>query len=258
MVDPVTDGFEAAFDALLAGDGEALNPWLGSGPQNRAALDVYRNTIAKARVDALAGLYPTVERLVGADWFRQAGLMFSAASPPSSPVLDLFGAEFPAWLESFPPAHDLPYLAPVARLDQAWSQAHLAAEGPALDGRVVSETPPARLFASRADLHPSARLFWFDWTVPTIWMANRAEEPALEPAVWEPRAEGLLIVRVAQTVTWRPLSRTEWVFLRACQKSRTLGQAAQDAFSVEPTLDLASMFASLLASGALSPLQPES
>lgn len=257
MDENLTDGFEAAFDALLAGDGEALTPWLGSGRQNRAALDVYRNTVAKARVDALAGLYPTVERLVGPEWFRQAGLMFAAASPPSSPVLDLFGADFPAWLESFPPARDLPYLAPVARLDQAWSQAHLAIEAPALGGRVASETPPARLFASRAALHPSARLFWFDWSVPTIWMANRAADPAVEEAVWAERAEGLLIVRVAHAVTWRPLSRMEWAFLRACEKGRTLGQAAQDAFAVEPTLDLASMFAGLLTTGALSPLQPE-
>lgn len=253
-----TDGFEAAFDAMLAGDEDVLAPWLRSDPRGQAALAVYRNTVAKARVDALAGLFPTVERLVGRDWFRQAALMFAAASPPSSPVLDAYGSAFPEWLSTFPPALDLPYLAPVARLDQAWSQAHRAPDAPALSGRVVRETAPARLFASRVEMHPSVRLFWFDWTVPTIWIANRADPAAVEDVAWEARAEGLLIVRSANTVTWRRLPRSEWVFLHACQRGRTLGQAALDVLSTEATLDMASTFAGLLTTGAFSHLQPDS
>ena len=205
MIEP-SDGFEAAFTALLAGDDSAMSCWLdagaGAGAGDQARLDVYRNTVAKGRVDALAGLYPTVERLVGADWFRQAGRIFANEAPPSSPVLDHFGADFPGWLETFPPALDLPYLAPVARLDQAWSQAHRAPDAAALSGRVATETSPPRLFSSRASLHPSARLFWFDWTVPSIWIANRAEVFDDAGVAWEGRPEGLLIVRHAQVTTW--------------------------------------------------------
>ena len=257
MDESINDGFEAAFTAFLAGDEGALSHWLNAGAGDQARLDVYRNTVAKARVDALAGLYPTVERLVGQDWFRQAGLVFASEAPPSSPVLDLFGADFPTWLETFRPALDLPYLAAVARLDQAWSQAHRAPDAPVLSGRVATETPPARLFSSRAELHPSARLFWFDWTVPSIWIANRTEAFDAREAVWEARPEGLLIVRHEQVVTWRRLSRAEWSFLRACQRGRTLGEAAQDAFAADPQLNLAAMFAVLLGTGALSNLQAE-
>lgn len=257
MVDAGPDGFEAAFGALLAGDQEALNPWLGADADDRAGLDVYRNTIAKGRVDALAGLFPTVERLVGRDWFQQAALIFAAASPPTSPVLDLYGAEFPSWLESFSPAKALPYLAPVARLDQAWTQSHRAPDAPVLTSRDATATAPAQLFASCAGLHPSARLFWFDWSVPTVWIANREEVSSGGDVVWEDRSEGLLIVRVDQTVTWRRLSRSEWTFLRACQRGRTLGAAAREAFSAEPTLNLAALFAGLLSTGALTPPQPE-
>lgn len=253
----VNDGFEAAFTALLAGDEGALSHWLDADTGDQASLDVYRNTVAKGRVDALAGLYPTVERLVGPDWFRQAGLIFASEAPPSSPVLDLFGADFPGWLETFPPALDLPYLAAVARLDQAWSQAHRAPDAAVLSGRVATETPPARLFSSRASLHPSARLFWFDWTVPSIWIANRAQAFDAAGVAWEAQPEGLLIVRHAQVVTWRRLSRVEWSFLRACQRGRTLGEAAQAAFAVDPRLNLAAMFAGLLEAGALSTLEPE-
>lgn len=254
MVESPGDGFETAFTALLAGDEGALGPWLDAGEP--AGLDVYRNTVAKARVDALAGLYPTVERLVGPDWFKQAGLVFAARSPPVSPVLDEFGADFPAWLETFPPALELPYLPPVAQLDRAWSRAHRAPEAPTLPARIAADTPSHTLFASRVVMHPSVALFWFDWTVPTIWLSNRPDAQG-ETAVWEDRAEGLLIARPGQTVISRRLSRPEWLFLDACRAGKSLGEAARDAFAADPALDLGPMFAGLLAAGALSQLQTD-
>ena len=250
------DTFEAAFHAMLAGDDRALAAWLPGDGLGEPGLAVYRNTVAKARVDALVGLFPTVERLVGTDWFRQAALTFAGAAPPTSAVLDDYGPAFPDWLAAFPPAQDLPYLAPVARLDLAWSQAHRASDAPSLSSRDTVHLPPARLFTARADLHPSARLFWFDWTVPTIWSANRADGDAPD-AVWEERPEGLLIVRPAGAVTWQRLSHPQWTFLKACRRGDTLGQAAQDAFASDPTLDLGTLFANLLTMGALSPLHPE-
>jgi hypothetical protein len=253
----MADPFETAFDAMLAGDDRALDVWLPADGSGRPGLAVYRNTVAKARADALAGLFPTVERLVGADWFRQAALAFAADLPPASAVLDDYGTTFPDWLAIFPPALDLPYLAPVARLDLAWSQAHRARDAMPLSSRDTVHLTPARLFTAHAGLHPSARLFWFDWTVPSIWCANRGDADASE-AVWEERPEGLLIVRPAGAVTWHRLSRAQWTFLTACARGDTLGQAARDAFATDPTLDLGTLFASLLTMGALSPLQPES
>jgi len=251
------DAFETAFDALLAGDDHALDAWLpGAGP-GAPGLAVYRNTVARARADALSGLFPTVARLVGVDWFRQAALAFAGTRPPTSPVLDAYGETFPDWLAAFPPARDLPYLAPVARLDLAWSEAHRAPDAPPLSARDTAGLSPADLFTARAGLHPSARLFWFDWTVPTIWSVNRADGDA-EDAVWEARPEGLLIVRPAGAVTWHRLSRPQWSFLKACSRGETLGQAARDALAVDATLDLSGLFASLLTMGALAPLHPES
>ena len=250
------DIFETAFDAMLAGDDRALDAWLPTDGSASPGLAVYRNTVAKARVDALAGLFPTVERLVGTDWFRQAALTFAGSAPPTSAVLDDYGLAFPDWLAAFPPAQDLAYLAPVARLDLAWSRAHRAPDARSLSSRDTAHLPPARLFTARAGLHPSAQLFWFDWTVPTIWGANRIDGEAHD-AVWEERPEGLLIVRPAGAVTWHRLSHPQWTFLKACRQGSTLGQAAQDAFATNPALDLGTLFASLLTMGALSPLQPE-
>lgn len=63
------EDFHRALDAAITGSDGTLTPWLAGGD---AGLAVYRNTVAKGRADALAGLFPTVERLVGSDWFRDA------------------------------------------------------------------------------------------------------------------------------------------------------------------------------------------
>ena len=44
---------------------------------------------------------------------------FVRAHPPSSPLLFLYGQEFPAFMETFEPARSIPYLADVARIERA-------------------------------------------------------------------------------------------------------------------------------------------
>lgn len=250
-------GFEAAFDAMLSGDGTALDPWLALDGRDRAAVDVYRNSIVKARLDALESLFPTVLRLVGRDWFRAAGAEFAASSPPVNPVLDAFAEDFPDWLTTFPPTRGLPYLAPVARIDRAWTRAHTAADAETLSSGRVAAMPPARLFSSTARLHPSTALFWFDWSVASIWTGNQPDADPAGPMVWEERPEGLLIVRAGHSVIWRRLARAEWAFLTACRNGHDLGRAARDAFAADPGVNLSTLFAGLLSASAISTLHTE-
>lgn len=245
------DGFHDAFEAALAGDNQALTPWLAD---DAAGLAVYRNTVAKGRADVLAAAFPTVVRLTGEDWFRGAALAYARETPPDDPAMDRYGASFPAWLVNFAPARDLPYLAPVARLDRAFSEAHAAPDTPVLDARTAAELPPAGLFAARAELHPSARLFRFDWTVPSIWLSERGFEPAVDLA-FEPREESLLIARPAMQVMATRLDANAHAFLDACRRGRTLGQAAAEALRTDPSTDLRTLFARLIEAGAFTRLR---
>lgn len=250
------DPFHSAFDAALAGDDAALDAWLPRGEAARAGLAVYRNTVAKARADALAALCPTVRALVGEDWFRDAALIHARACPPVGPVLDEYGADFPAWLESFPPAKDLPYLAPVARLDLAWSAAHRAVDAPVLAAADFATVSPTALLGFRAVLHPSARVFWFDWTVPSIWLGSRPGASAGEGLSWEPVAEGLVIHRPGMVVRQRLISVQEQALLKACREGRTLGSAAVDLLRIDPRANPASVLAGLVAEGVFTSLEP--
>ncbi len=242
------EAFHRALDAAITGSDQTLVPWLAG---DEAGLAVYRNTVAKGRADALAGLFPTVQQLVGEDWFRDAALIFAAEHPPTSPVLDDYGQAFPAWLARFEPAHSLPYLAPVARMDMAWSRAHRAADKPVLtadglDGR--------DLFGSRATLHPSVQLFWFDWTAPSLWLANRPDGAPDQVVDWTDSPEGLVIHRPDMTVLHRRLSRVEWLFLDGCRRDLPLGRVALEVQGQAHDTDIARLFSGLLSAGLFTHL----
>ncbi len=243
--------------SALTGDDRALDPWLPHGEAGRAGLAVYRNTVAKARADALAALYPSVERLVGPAWFRDAAVIFTGRRPPTSPVMDDYGDDFPDWLGTFEPARSLPFLAPVARIDGAWSQAHRAVEAPVLSSSRVSDLSPKDLFGMRAVLHPTVRVFWFDWTVPSVWLANRPGADSDLPVSWEASPEGIILVRPKDSVRHHRLDADHWRFLDLCRRGVPLGRAAAMMRLDHPTLDLSRLFASLLGMDVFTRLEPE-
>lgn len=250
----LSPSFHARFALALNGDDQALTPWL---PDASAApgLSVYRNTVAKGRADALAGLFPAVERLVGADWFQAVALEYARERPPASPVLDDYGDDFPDWLAAFPPAQAHAWLPPVARLDRAWSQAHRAADAPILSPQAAAAVSPPRLYAGRLILHPSARAFWFDWTAPSIWLANRGQG-ATGDMVWDQKPEGLLIVRSRMTVLSHRLTAPQFAFLSACRDRQTVSAAVVAALAADKRVALSSLFRDLLLTGVFTRFEP--
>ncbi|WP_288758766.1 DNA-binding domain-containing protein [uncultured Brevundimonas sp.] len=245
--------FHAAFEDALHGRFDALWPHLAPDDRTLGAVAVYRNTAMKGRIDALEANYPTVSQLVGSDWFRAAAREFVEAQPGDDPVLAAYGEGFADWLARFEPAREMAYLAPVARLDRAWTEAHLAPDARALDARQAAALGLA-LTGAPARLHPSARLFWFDWTAPSLWLAHRDPQSGAELA-WRTQPEGLLIHRPAAEVRARRLSRAEWAFLDAGRKGRAFGVAALSAQSAQPGLDVPALFAGLIALGVFETIQ---
>ncbi|MBU2166503.1 MAG: DNA-binding domain-containing protein [Alphaproteobacteria bacterium] len=248
--------FHAAFDAALSGNTDALLPHLVVDDRTRAAIGVYRNTALKARIDALEASFPTVAQLVGVDWFRAAARAFADEHLGDDPVLVTYGASFPDWLATFEPAQDLPYLAPCARLDRAWTEAHVAA-----DAAVMTSAEAAALGATltglSVGLHPSVRLFRFDWTVPSLWLAHRYPQIPAGSLVWEARPEGLMIHRTVGHVRARLINPAEFAFLEACQKGRPLGIAADQAARLDRAQSIPTLFAGLLAADVFLTSEPE-
>jgi hypothetical protein len=244
--------FQDAFVAALSERTAApIAAWLPDGDAEPAGLAVYRNTIAKGCVDALAANFPTVASLVGDDWFRAAAALFAVEHPPAGPALLAYGAAFPDWLATLRPADELPYLPAMARLDRMWTTALFANEADALAAEAFALAPDV-LAAARPRLHPSLAFAWFDSGLPGLWLAAGEPEPGEMTLVEE--AQGVLIVRPADAVRSRLLDAAAFAFLTTASEGATLGEAITAAAEADPAADLATLFAALIADGVFSGL----
>lgn len=249
MSAPALRDFQRRFaHALLAQDPAREVPE-AAALARQPGFAVYRNTVMKGLVDALAAGYPAVLRLVGEEWFRAAATVYARANPPREPMLVTYGATFPEFLAGFAPAADLPWLAAVARLDRFFIEAHVAPDAPALDPASLAALAPDALARTVLALHPSARWAWSaEAPVHSLWARSRAGADDLSDVAWH--AEGTLIVRPRAAVEWRPLDAAGCAFLDACASGAALADAATAALDADGDVDIAALLATLLGAGA--------
>src|SRR5246500_4427127 len=120
--------YAATFAAALI-DPERETPAIVAGPAGKGAArryNVYRNNVTVSLIDALAAVYPAVQRITGREFFRAMARFHVRATPPASPLLFEYGRDFPAFIEAYEYARDLPWLADVARIERAWLDAYHA------------------------------------------------------------------------------------------------------------------------------------
>jgi Putative DNA-binding domain len=113
--------YAAAFSPPLLNPDKATPPTV-AGPSGKAALkryNVYRNNVTVSLIDALAAVYPAVQRITGVEFFRAMARSHIRATPPNSPLLFEYGREFPVFIERYEYARSMPWLADIARIERA-------------------------------------------------------------------------------------------------------------------------------------------
>ncbi len=76
-------------------------------------------------------------------------------------VIAHYGDGLPAFIESFAPLADVPYLADVARIEAAWTNAYHAADAAPATLESIASLPPETLPGMRLTPHVSASLVSF-------------------------------------------------------------------------------------------------
>jgi hypothetical protein len=145
-----------------------------SGPPQKR-FDVYRNNVVMSLIDALRSRFPAVERIVGEEFFGACARVHATLNPPRSRLMMHYGDEFPAFLATFKPAADMPYLPDVARIEAARTRAYHAADAAGITPADIAALDPQALSASRVTLHPSVQLVRSQYPAVTIWAMNAGE-----------------------------------------------------------------------------------
>nr|WP_162493870.1 DNA-binding domain-containing protein [Bordetella sp. H567] len=215
--------------------------------------NVYRNNVTVSLIDALAAIYPAVQRITGVDFFRAMARFHIRARPPVSPLLFEYGRDFPAFIEAYEYARDMPWLADTARIERAWLDAYHAADAPPLAAEALAAVPPACLAELRFTPHPAARVVRSIYPAVSIFTMNKAEGPVTPLCSNE--AEDALITRPAQDVIVSRLPAGGAVFLGRLMEGATLGQAAAAAFQESPAFDLPANLAGMMSAGVFTAIE---
>lgn len=223
-----------------------LKTWNGSDPEVRFA--VYRNNVMVSLIDAVAETFPVVQDLVGEEFFRAMAKVFAQVNPPRSRIMAYYGDCFADFVDTFPPARSLPYLADVASLEMSRVQAYHAADVASIDTHTLQAAlaNPQQLLSLRLVLHPSVHVIESPFAVFSLWAAHQEALciSSVDPAV----AQTALVFRNGLDVDTLELTAGAGRFVRTLQKGHTLAEAAGVAGNHDNEFDLTNAMALLIRS----------
>jgi hypothetical protein len=215
----------------------------GLDPAGR--LQIYRNNMQSAHLEALRAAYPVSERLVGPEFFSGAAHEYLKSNPSRSGNIQDYGEAFPEFLRDFPPAASLPYLGDVAMLEWQRLQTALASSHTPMDlaalAAVPSELQPELHFSHQL----AARTVHSRYPILSIWEFCQSEDPRGELDLDLP-GEWVLFARPRLDVYMRRLSAGEYCFLQALFRGATFEAACREALEADSGFDVEKKFAELV------------
>lgn len=247
---------QAAFAAHVAGGVRAdlAAAVVSDSISAEARLRVYRHHVAYSLGSALAATFPTVQALVGEEFFRTMTGRFVVRELPRQPVLSEYGAGFPDFVADDEPARGLPYLADVARLDWALNVAFHSPMDRRLSAADLAAIAVEQLPSLQVALSTGATLIGSCYPIDRIWNASQPGASAEAVDLTSGRAD-LLVLRQSDDAAFAILERGEAAFVAALIEGNSLEAAAGRALGADPSFDLSRGFGRLLGLEAFAALQ---
>lgn len=216
-------------EAIARGDFRAIAPHVvPNGLDPAARLRIYRNNHRETSVVALRSTYPVIERLVGAEYFRQAVFDYLAEHPSRSGCLDFLGQHWPSFLARRFEDTAYAYLADVARLEWACHEVLMASDHPPLDLEKLRAVPADRYPSLVFLLHPAVRLVESRYPVLRIWRANQPESDASEQIHLD-EPERVLLTRAGDRVELRTPEAVEYELLAGMMRRESFERCVTSA-----------------------------
>lgn len=242
------------FGAALA-DARAIDGLLpllcGTRSQIKDRVAIYRGNVIGNSVDALAGAYPVVRRILGSEFFDETARAYARAHPSRSADINEFGETFCDFLAAFARTQDLPYLPDTAKLEWLVHRAHFAADSGALDPARLAAVPPEAYGRLRLVLAPACALLESPWPVGQIWEAHQ-DAGDLGAIDFDAGTERVLVHRPRWRALVSVLAEADFAFLAAVARGAPLGEALQAAVETSPVLDCGAMLRRWIAAGAIA------
>lgn len=204
-------------------DGTDTTAFISASSQNN--FSIYRNNIQINRINALRIAFPTIDSLVGSEFFEAMSLVYVQQTPLNQANLHAEDADFAQFLAQFPHTEDYPYLPDVARLDWAIHHAHYAPDINTLRAEEIAKHAE-QLATTRFEFHPAMALIASRHPIVSILAMHHGG----------PSPEDLNIPE--QVIVWRDqyleISAADYQFLSALHQRHTVTEALDAAAQIDP------------------------
>jgi hypothetical protein len=247
---------QAAFAAHVAGSERAdlAAAVVSDSISAEARLRIHRHHVTHSLGAALAATFPTVQALVGEEFFRAMARAFVTTTLPAQPVLVEYGGDFPAFVAAHEPARALPYLADIARLDWALNVAFHSPMNRRLTAADLAAVAVEQLPSLGVALPEGAVLIGSRYPIDRIWHASQPGASADPVDIAAGRAD-LLVLHRSDDAAFIVLDAGEAAFLATLNEGASLEVAAGQALGTDPAFDLSKAFARLIGLEAFAALQ---
>lgn len=204
-------------------------------------MTVYRTNVLGNWSAALAGAYPVVRAIVGAEFFGGLAHHYAHSHPSQSGDLNGYGSQLAAFLETFAHTRDLPYLPDVARLEWLVHLAYYAAGAAPFD--------PAH--PEQARLAPACAFLESAWPLARIWQAH---QEGGQPAAVDLHAgpDRVLVHRPDWRVEVCSLGTGDYALLRRLLEGAALGAALEAAVAADAAFLPAVSFPAWVKTGVIT------
>jgi hypothetical protein len=229
--------FGVGLDAPVSEAG-ALDIFLGETEQVRQRLGIYRGNVKANAAKAIGAAYPVIEKIVGGEFFLGLASEYQSRFPSLNGDLNEYGESFAAFLDDFPPAKEIPYLADVARLEWRVHRAHYAADPGPFDPARLASVPPEYQLQLRPRLHPACHVLQSAYPIARIWEVHQDTFSGEFEVDFSGGATNALVYRPRFRVEVVRMGDAQAAFLGAAFDAQTLDAALAAAQSRDASFDL--------------------
>lgn len=190
-------------------------------------VQIYRNNYRLGALAAMQATYPVVERLGGADWFRQTVARYQQQYPSTCGDLQFIGEAFPGFLRADLETSAYDYFSDVATLEWTYQLVLTAPDREAAEIAVLEAVDPAEyerlLFIPR----PAVSLVESKYPIFAIWHAHQPEVTDPGEIRLDAGPSRVLLIRRPDHVELRELAEPTFLLLAQFLAGATFVDAAE-------------------------------
>ncbi len=221
----------------------------GVGKQGTEApkrFSVYRNNVVVSLMEAMKAAYPSIATIMGEENFGKVSRNFIANHPPSSPMMQHYGREFPEFLKNFKPLQKSPFLKDVAQAEMVWLQSYHAVDETCLSPEDLSNVDPSETLNLTFEVHAAGHMVRSAFPVFDLFNARNLW-PC--PSIDLEQSQAILISRPEYECIATPLENAQAGFFQCLFDGQTLAEAIGAAMELDEAFEPAQSISIMLQTG---------